>query len=55
MNTITQNKSKNWIFILSLFVCTLLFSVFRLQPEVGSEIASSADEITVTTSKIRKR
>jgi hypothetical protein len=51
MNTITtQNKSKNWIFILSLFVCTLLFSVSGYsQNVVGSEIASSADEITVTT------
>ena len=50
MNTIsTQNKSKNMIHILSVFVCALLFSVSGYSQNVGgSQIASSEDEITTT-------
>jgi hypothetical protein len=51
MNTISkQNKSKNMILILSIFVCALLFSVAGYsQNTVSSSIASSTDEVTVTS------
>jgi hypothetical protein len=50
MNTITtQNKSKN-LDIYFISICLYItIQCFRLQNVVGSEIASSADEITVTT------
>ena len=50
MRTITtQNKSKNMIHILSVFVCVLLFSVSGYsQNGASSQIASSEDEITAT-------
>jgi hypothetical protein len=51
MNTITtQNKSKNGISILLVFVCALLFSVSGYsQTSIGSQIVSSLDEVTVST------
>lgn len=48
--TYTQNKSRNTITILSVFVCTLLFSFSGYsQNAVGSEIASSVNEGTINT------
>jgi len=51
MNTTsTQNKSKNMILILSVFVCALLFSVSGYsQNTAGTAIASSTDEGSVNT------
>ena len=48
--TATQNKSKNMMFILSVFVCALLFSVSGYsQATTTTAIASSIDEVTTTT------
>tara|TARA_R110000868_G_scaffold96130_7_gene264533 strand:- start:1883 stop:2242 length:360 start_codon:yes stop_codon:yes gene_type:complete len=51
MNTIsTQNKSKNTILILSIFVCVFLFSFSGYsQNTVSSSIASSTDEVTANS------
>jgi hypothetical protein len=48
--TATQNKSKNMMIILSVFVCALLFSVSGYsQATTTTAIASSIDEVTTTT------
>ena len=48
--TATQNKSKNMMIILSVFICALLFSVSGYsQATTTTAIASSIDEVTTTT------